>query len=124
MSRKKHLLFVINPIAGGRDKSSLQRIIGRNLDRSLFHYEFAHTESEDHARRLSLSAAYLGFDIVAAVGGDGTVNEVARGIMARTGKQIPTGSASGKQGTGEQETASLAIKIGRASCRERGCQYV
>src|SRR3546814_5320952 len=88
MSRKKHLLFVINPIAGGRDKSSLQRIIGRNLDRSLFHYEFAHTESEDHARRLSLSAAYLGFDIVAAVGGDGTVNEVARGIMARTGKQI------------------------------------
>src|SRR3546814_13194793 len=88
MSRKKHLLFVINPIAGGRDKSSLQRNIGRNLDRSLFHCEFAHTESEDHARRLSLSAAYLGFDIVAAVGGDGTVNEVARGIMRSEERRV------------------------------------
>lgn len=102
MALQKNLLFVINPIAGGREKRHLHRIIERWLDHSLFHHEFAYTESVDHARKLSRSAAYLGFDIVAAVGGDGTVNEVARGILERAGQGqqavlaiVPFGSGNG-----------------------------
>ena len=100
MTSKSNLLFVINPIAGGKEKQHLQSVIERELNHSLFHYEFAYTESVDHARKLSSSAAYLGFDIVAAVGGDGTVNEVARGILERRDEEatlaiIPSGSGNG-----------------------------
>lgn len=98
---KKNLLFVINPVAGGREKKQIHRLIDRKLDHSLFEHEFAYTESVDHARRLSKSAAYLGFDVVAAVGGDGTVNEVARGILEMQPESraalaiIPFGSGNG-----------------------------
>lgn len=107
MSVTKNLLFVINPIAGGREKRHLHRVIERELDHSLFHHEFAYTESEDHARRLSMSAAYLGFDVVAAVGGDGTVNEVARGILQRRGQASAGGQTAGAETAGDQPVMAI-----------------
>lgn len=96
---KKNILFVINPISGGKNKQRVEPLILKHLDKKLFDIEFAYSNAVDHARKLSKSAAYLGFDYVVAVGGDGTVNEVAKGIASIGSSAaigiIPFGSGNG-----------------------------
>src|SRR5260370_39476150 len=43
--------------------------------------EFRPTKDSGHAEELGLEAARAGFAIVAAAGGDGTVHEVANGLL-------------------------------------------
>lgn len=82
------MLFIVNPISGhGRKK----RIISQLVDAG---YKVVCTEYAGHAEKLAREASE---QVVVAVGGDGTVNEVARGI-AGTGKTlgiIPCGSGDG-----------------------------
>ena len=82
------MLFIINPISGLGRK---QRIISR-LEKA--GYKVVCTEYAGHAEKLAREAAE---QVVVAVGGDGTVNEVARGLVG-TGKTlgiIPCGSGDG-----------------------------
>ncbi len=94
---RKNLLFVINPISGGKAKRHVPDLIDAELDHEQYDYDIAHTDDVDHARKLSKSAAYLGYDSVIAVGGDGTVNEVARGMIGQPASLgiIPFGSGNG-----------------------------
>ncbi|MCO4291259.1 diacylglycerol kinase family lipid kinase [Solitalea sp. MAHUQ-68] len=96
---KKNILFVINPISGGKSKKRIEQLIIDHLDHNLYDYEMAYSNAVDHARKLSKSAVHLGFDVVVAVGGDGTVNEVARGIISLKSNAalgiIPFGSGNG-----------------------------
>ncbi len=96
---KKNILFVINPISGGKSKQRVEELILKYLDKNQFDVEFAYSNAIDHARKLSKSAAYLGFDYVVAVGGDGTVNEVAKGIQSVGSTAamgiVPFGSGNG-----------------------------
>lgn len=122
MAAKRNLLFIVNPIAGGKRKRNLHRAIGDTVDKSLFKYEIVYTDSEDHARRLSRSAAGS-FELIAAAGGDGTVNEVARGIMeggreCQAGDRpvtlaiVPSGSGNGlARHLGIPMRASAAINL-------------
>lgn len=85
------LLFIVNPLSGGIDKKKLLRKVEKNLRHP---YEVAFTDRPGHATQLARKADA---DIVVAVGGDGTVNEVAAGLMG-TGKAlaiIPCGSGDG-----------------------------
>lgn len=84
-------LFVINPKSGGF-RPDLPETIRRNF--SAGEYDVVFTEYAGHAERL---ARETDADAVVAVGGDGTVNEVARGIIG-SGKAlgvIPCGSGDG-----------------------------
>ena len=63
------MLFIINPISG---KGKKAKIAQRLLDRG---YKVAFTEYAGHAEVLAREATD---DVVVAVGGDGTVNEVER----------------------------------------------
>ncbi|POY37212.1 diacylglycerol kinase [Solitalea longa] len=96
---RKNILFVINPISGGKSKERIEQLIIDHLDHNQYDYEMAYSNAVDHARKLSKSAVHLGFDVVVAVGGDGTVNEVARGIMSINADValgiIPFGSGNG-----------------------------
>lgn len=72
--------FVVNPAAGrGRGKSVWERI------RPQLHtggaWEAALTTDPGHATALARRAAENGFDRVAALGGDGTINEVVNGLI-------------------------------------------
>ena len=82
------MLFIVNPISGkGRKKNIIT-----GLQKS--GYRVVCTEYAGHAEKLAREAAE---QIVVAVGGDGTVNEVARGLVG-TGKTlgiIPCGSGDG-----------------------------
>lgn len=90
----KKLLFIINPHSGKRHSIDIETLARQRLNPSAFRLEFVRTEYAGHAVEL---ASDSDADIVVAVGGDGTVNEVARGLAGseKTLGIIPTGSGNG-----------------------------
>ncbi len=78
---KKKVLFIVNPVSGTTGKGSITHDIESLIDKEAFDYAIVQTEYAGHAAGLASSAAADGIDIVVAVGGDGTVNEVARSIV-------------------------------------------
>lgn len=94
---KKKIAFIINPISGTGSKKAIPEIIRENLDENLFEHEVAFTCHRFHGRDLAKQYAEAGYDAVIAVGGDGTVNEVA-GSLRHTDTAlgiIPAGSGNG-----------------------------
>ena len=84
----------MNPISGGVDKSQLPSAIDTVIDESAYQCEIAYTQYGGHATEISRQTDA---DIVVAVGGDGTVNEVASGMVG-TDKIlgiVPMGSGDG-----------------------------
>lgn len=97
MTAKKRILFIVNPISGTVKKSGIPKIIGETLDKGYFDYSIQETQYSGHAAAMSKEAKEKGIDFVVAVGGDGTVNEVARSIVQSDTALgiIPCGSGNG-----------------------------
>ncbi|MGI6242916.1 MAG: diacylglycerol/lipid kinase family protein [Prevotella sp.] len=94
---KKTILFIINPISGTSSKDRIPEMIAQYVDKENFDYEIKITDYAGHAKAMAEDAAKRGVDVVVAVGGDGTVNEVGSGIVhTRTAMGIiPYGSGNG-----------------------------
>lgn len=94
---KKNILFIINPISGGKNKSTFRKLAEANLDHSQFSSEYVFSQSVGHAHQLANQAVRDGFDVVVAVGGDGTINEVASAIEGSGTIMgiVPCGSGNG-----------------------------
>ncbi|MBI9065725.1 MAG: YegS/Rv2252/BmrU family lipid kinase [Salinivirgaceae bacterium] len=92
----KKILFIVNPISGTGKQQNFQQVLDKTIDKSLFSYHITYTEYGGHAAIIS-SEARGKFDYVVAVGGDGTVNEVARGLVNSNTIMgiIPMGSGNG-----------------------------
>jgi YegS/Rv2252/BmrU family lipid kinase len=102
----KRVKLIFNPHADrGRAwdiASSLQAIIaGRD------EFDWASTEFPGHATALARQAALDGFQVVAALGGDGTVHEVVNGLMS-----VPT--------EGRPLLAAVPIGSGNDFCHNVG----
>jgi diacylglycerol kinase (ATP) len=97
MSKKK-ILFIVNPISHKLKGQDVEKIINENINKSAFDYKIVFTKSPNHAYELSKEAANTkSADIVASIGGDGTVNEVGKALL-NTGTAlaiIPAGSGNG-----------------------------
>lgn len=93
----KNIAFIINPIAGTQNKKKLPKLIIQTLDPNQWLPNIVFTERPGHAEELANQFAQMGFDAVVAVGGDGTVNEVARGVRDTNTALgiIPMGSGNG-----------------------------
>lgn len=93
---KRKVLFIINPISGGKKKDSVPGLIKQHLDAAKYDYVIAYTNSAGHATTLAAEAIGV-HDMVIAVGGDGTINEVASGIAGSDTLFgiIPFGSGNG-----------------------------
>lgn len=93
---KKNALFIINPISGTGKQDVFINALDSYLDKSLFNTKTVYTEYGGHATKISTKASDE-FDIVVAVGGDGTVNEVARGLIGGNAVMgiVPVGSGNG-----------------------------
>lgn len=93
----KRIVFIMNPISGTQNKAGIPELIERTLDHEQFSYELRLTEHAGHASEIANEAKEQGVDIVVAIGGDGTVNEVARAIVhSNTALGImPCGSGNG-----------------------------
>ena len=94
---KKKAVFVINLISGTSDKAAIPGLIDQYIDKTKFEYEIAITQYAGHASEIATKAKDDGVDVVVAVGGDGTVNEVARAIVHSNTALgiIPCGSGNG-----------------------------
>jgi len=95
---KQEIWFVINPIAGGKKNSEqLQKSIESQLDISIYSPKFFRTEYQGHATQIACQALQKNIKFIVAVGGDGTVNEIAQ-VLRNTSSIlgiIPRGSGNG-----------------------------
>jgi len=94
---KKKIVFILNPISGTSSKAKIPSMIDQKLDHEQFDYRIVMTEHAGHAYEIARQEREQKTDIVVAVGGDGTVNEVARAlIQSETALGIiPCGSGNG-----------------------------
>ncbi len=93
----KKIRFIINPKSGTGKSKNLTALIYSEIDKNIFETDIAFTQAQGHACELAREAVALKYDIVVAVGGDGSVNETA-GSLINTSTSlgiIPTGSGNG-----------------------------
>lgn len=93
---KKKILFIINPNSGIGKYKRVEKNVEKNLNKTIFDYQFQYTEYPKHAQKISQENALL-FDIIVAVGGDGSINEVSQGLINTKTIMgiIPSGSGNG-----------------------------
>lgn len=97
MTEKKKIIFVVNPISGTQGKKAILKWIDERINRSIYDYSIVRTEYAGHASIIAKEAAKDGIDIVVAIGGDGTINEIGRSLVhTKTALGIiPCGSGNG-----------------------------
>ena len=97
MTEKKKIVFVVNPISGTQSKKAILKWIDERMDRSIYDYSIVKTEYAGHATQIAVSAAQNKVDVVVAIGGDGTINEIARSLVHTETALgiIPCGSGNG-----------------------------
>lgn len=94
---KMKVLFVVNSVSQQIKGFDIETLIKCSLDATKFNYAVEYTTSAGHATQLTKNAVNQDYDIVAAVGGDGTVNEVGKALIGTRGTLaiIPVGSGNG-----------------------------
>lgn len=93
----KNIAFIVNPISGTKAKNRVAKLIRETLDLQQFSPTVVVTEYAGHATQLAQQFALEGYYAVVAVGGDGTVNETACGLVGTKTALgiIPNGSGNG-----------------------------
>lgn len=107
----KHLVFIVNPKSGVERNKQIQNAIEQNLNKQVYSYEIKYTERIAHGEELARKAATDGAFAVVAVGGDGSVNDVVRGLYGSNTALaiIPKGS-----GNGLARTLSIPIDLDKS----------
>lgn len=97
LTTKKKLLFILNPIAGGGKSLFIEQRINDLIDKNIFDYSIEFTKHAGHAKKIAENAVAKYFDIVTAIGGDGTINEIAEPLLHTNTALaiIPRGSGNG-----------------------------
>jgi YegS/Rv2252/BmrU family lipid kinase len=104
--------LIYNPKAGLiRNEQWLHRIIDLFWKKAPFKYEYQNVEYQDHAVEIASTAEREGFDAVVAVGGDGTVNASARGLLH---SEIPLGIIPVGSGNGLARGLGIPLNLRRA----------
>ena len=94
---KEKILFLINPISGTRHKNHLPGMIKELTDTAIFDVEVIITKYKGEATEIVRQKLIDNFRYFVAVGGDGTVNEIAKALINTRGiiGIIPVGSGNG-----------------------------
>jgi diacylglycerol kinase family enzyme len=91
---KRRMLIIVNPYAT-TVSDRLRHLVVYALQ-GRFEVDAVDTEAQGHATELCREAAHEGYDVVVALGGDGTVNEAANGLLGSSTPLtcLPGGSAN------------------------------
>ena len=94
---KKKISFIINPKSGTQSKEQILHLLDEKLDKSRYIPEVIYTEWAGHAVEIAARKAKEEVFAVVAIGGDGTINEIARSLVhTKTALGIiPCGSGNG-----------------------------
>jgi len=94
---KDKILFLINPISGTNRKEHLPAMIHQLTDSDFLEAEVIITKYKGEATELVRKKLEAGYKYFVAVGGDGTVNEIAKSLIHTNGVLgiIPVGSGNG-----------------------------
>lgn len=98
MSEIRQILFIINPVSGTGKKNTVEKLLVQLINTSVINYEIKYTERAGHAVEIAKAVVKNNsHQVVVAVGGDGSVNEVARGLIGSSIELgiIPAGSGNG-----------------------------
>lgn len=79
---------IMNPGSHSGESKHTFAEIRQAMKRRRLHCRYARTRSLNHAEQLSRRAAAGGYDVIVAVGGDGTINRVINGLYNRKGERI------------------------------------
>ncbi|MFN0034903.1 MAG: diacylglycerol/lipid kinase family protein [Saprospiraceae bacterium] len=95
--RPQRIVFIVNPKAGTNLQKHIRESVDNHLNHKKFEYGIWLTEQEGHAAVLAQKALAEGYEIVVAVGGDGSINEVASALVGSEAILgiIPAGSGNG-----------------------------
>lgn len=102
------IFLVVNNYAGQKCGARAADIVVSYLMKKRCSVEYSYTEYSGHATKLAAEACASGFDLVAAVGGDGTVNEVAQGLA---GTKTPMGIIPVGSGNGLARELGISLKL-------------
>lgn len=80
--------IIMNPGSRGGNSRKYFKKIFDILNGQKVHYEYKITASLEDAYRFSADANQKGYDVIAAVGGDGTINRVLNGFYDGRGRRI------------------------------------
>ena len=88
---------IINPVSGTTSKKRIPDLLDQYIPSDKFEKQFFFTEYRGHAFELASRAVKEKSDYVIAVGGDGTVNEVAQALIGSSSILgiVPMGSGNG-----------------------------
>jgi YegS/Rv2252/BmrU family lipid kinase len=94
---KEPIVFIINPRSGSNTKKDIPTLIRENLNTDLFEPLIWFTEARAHGTELAVKALNQGIKKIIAVGGDGTINEIAGKLLNTDAALgiIPRGSGNG-----------------------------
>ena len=81
---------IVNPAASSGRGGKAARSLLRELDSLGQRYDARHTDAPGHASRLAAEAALDGVSRLIVVGGDGTIHEVAGGLLESGAERLPT----------------------------------
>ena len=120
----KKIYFIINPAAGIHHsrKQKLEEMIPEYFPAETFQTEIVRINEKDRISDLTQKAVAKGHDIIVAVGGDGTINEIAQVLVDSSAVLgiIPAGSCNGLAHflkiPFKLEEALNLIKNGEAMC--------
>ncbi|MFA5451771.1 MAG: diacylglycerol kinase family protein [Dehalococcoidales bacterium] len=87
---KNYAKVIVNPIAGGGATGQKWEQIRQHLTLNGLAYDYEFTDYQGHGIELAHTAAGEGYSFIVAVGGDGTVNEVANGILTSPNRENTT----------------------------------
>src|ERR1044072_1335857 len=93
-SGKKRMLLIVNPYAT-TVSDRLKNLVVYALQ-GRYEVETVATEAQNHATEIGREVRDHGYDVVVAFGGDGTLNEVANGLVGPRvpGSVLPRGAAN------------------------------
>ncbi|NDV79464.1 diacylglycerol kinase family lipid kinase [Dysgonomonas sp. 511] len=109
--RKKKVYVIINPVSGTSSKQNLPHKIAEMLDARKFDVHIIITGYAGHGSEIASQAIEDKADYVIAVGGDGTVNEVARTLV---GSEIALGIIPLGSGNGLARDLNISIDVKKA----------
>lgn len=97
ISENKKVFFIVNKYSGTGFKPEMENTCRHACHAQDTQCALEYTQAPGHATTLARDAIAEGFQHIIAVGGDGTVNEVAQAVIGSTASMgiIPKGSGNG-----------------------------